>query len=100
MIYFKQISVHDINLNEVNLDGIDLKFYISFRSFKQKSNISLGCAKFNFSLFETNKNLTCTKDLNICLNESTPLVMGTLKVSIQMGCGRLYFGKEFMGMYK
>ncbi|RZC39019.1 C2 domain-containing protein 3 [Asbolus verrucosus] len=97
-IAFKQTSVHDIpNLSKVKLDDLAIKFRLCFRNFKQKHPISLGFARFNFNSFEVMKNFTCSQELAFKLNESTPLVVGALRLSVQLGCGRLYFGKEFIG---
>ncbi|XP_025835098.1 C2 domain-containing protein 3-like [Agrilus planipennis] len=94
-INFKQSHVHDvINLNEVNLKAIDLKFKVSSRSPNQKLSCILGTAVFNLGLLEISKNLSCTQDLPI--NGEIPINVGYLNVSIQFGCGRLYFGKEFI----
>ncbi|KAK4880800.1 hypothetical protein RN001_008946 [Aquatica leii] len=81
-ICFKHTSTHDIvNLQQVNLSAIELKFQISTRAMKQKRSNILGYAVFNM------KHLPIMSD---------DFVLGTIKVTVQLGCGRLYFGKEFV----
>lgn len=93
-ICFKHTSTHDIvNLQQVNLSAIELKFQISTRAMKQKRSNILGYAVFNMSLFEITKNMCCIEHLPIM---SDDFVLGTIKVTVQLGCGRLYFGKEFV----
>ncbi|KAJ8937561.1 hypothetical protein NQ314_011796 [Rhamnusium bicolor] len=96
-INFKQVTIHDVrNLDKLNLDKLEIKFKISQRTAKQKHAGILGFAKFNLGSFLLSKYLTCGRGLSIFLNENTPIVVGTLKVSLQLGCGRLYFGQEFI----
>ncbi|CAH0561232.1 unnamed protein product [Brassicogethes aeneus] len=96
-INFKQTTLHDItNIENINLHKCDLKFKITYKNNKQKTSALLGYAIFHFNCFEVSKNLTSSRGLSIILNEKTPIVLGILKVSLQLGCGRLYFGKEFI----
>lgn len=97
VINFKQTSIHDIGcLNRINLEDAIVTFRLSFRNFKQKHPLSLGVANFNFSSFEVSKNFTCNQELTLRLQDP-PIITGGLKISVQLGCGRLYFGKEFIG---
>ncbi|KAI4462552.1 hypothetical protein MML48_4g00021848 [Holotrichia oblita] len=96
-IYFKQISLHDIaNLDDIDLAAVNIKFQISCRTLKQKSSNILGCATFNLASFLNSKHLSLNQTLLVMLNNEVPIVIGTLKVSLQLGCGQLYFGKEFI----
>ncbi|KAI4462560.1 hypothetical protein MML48_4g00012375 [Holotrichia oblita] len=96
-IYFKQISQHDIaNLDDIDLAAVNIKFQISCRTLKQKSSNILGCATFNLASFLNSKHLSLNQTLLVMLNNEVPIVIGTLKVSLQLGCGQLYFGKEFI----
>ncbi|KAK5643591.1 hypothetical protein RI129_007436 [Pyrocoelia pectoralis] len=93
-IYFKHSSIHDIaNLLQFNLKTIDIKFQVSSRTMKQKRANVLGSATFNMSLFEITKNVSYTDDFPII---SEDFVLGTVKITLQLGCGRMYFGKEFV----
>ncbi|KAF5284565.1 hypothetical protein FQR65_LT02391 [Abscondita terminalis] len=93
-IFFKHTSIHDIvNFQQLNLSTIELKFQISTRAMKQKRSNILGNATFNMRLFEITKNMSCTEHLPII---SDDFVLGTLKITVQLGCGRIYFGKEFV----
>jgi hypothetical protein len=97
-ITFKQTSIHDLgSFNKIKLEDAVITFRLSFRNFKQKQPVSLGVAKFNFSSFEVTKNFACNQELTLRLSDNTPIVVGGLKISVQLGCGRLYFGKEFIG---
>lgn len=99
LINFKQITIHDVkNLDKCNLDECEIKVKISYRTQKQKNASTLGFAKFNFDSFLISKNLTCNRNLSVYLTESSPIVVGYLKVSLSLGCGKLYFGQEFIGM--
>lgn len=96
-ITFRQISIHDVdNICTAINENISITFNINYRNSKQKSASRLGCAKFYFSTFDLTRNLTCNRGLIVQLNDSTPVVLGVLKISVQLGCGRLYFGKEFL----
>ncbi|KAK4880659.1 hypothetical protein RN001_008805 [Aquatica leii] len=79
-ICFKHTSTHDIvNLQQVNLSAIELKFQISTRAMKQKRSNILGYAVFNMSLFEITKNMCCIEHLPIM---SDDFVLGTIKKSL------------------
>lgn len=64
---------------------------------RQKGSLPIGYAKFNFGSFENTKYLTCNQELTL-LDNNAPISLGKLKITIQLGCGKLYFGKEFIGM--
>ncbi|KAG5899964.1 hypothetical protein JTB14_034535 [Gonioctena quinquepunctata] len=97
VINFKQVAIHEIkSLDKVNLGNCDIQFRVSFRNCKQKNAVLLGFAKFNFEEFLFTKSLSCSRGLVVFLNESSPISVGILKLSLQLGCGRLYFGQEFI----
>lgn len=99
MIQFKQSSVHDvIHLDSLELNKFNINFIISCRTQKQKGLFAIGLATFNLSSFEITKYLTCNQELAIMLDCDAPIILGTLKISAQLGCGKLYFGKEFVGI--
>lgn len=98
VIHFKQSNIHEIaNLNSIELDKLSIKFTISCRTQKQKGISQLGIAKFLLSCFESTKYLTSNQELAIMLDCDAPITIGFLKVSVQLGCDKLYFGKEFIG---
>lgn len=90
--------MHDVsNLNKISLRNVDITFKISCRTLKQKETNVLGFAKFNLETVELSKYVSCSQRLPITLSEDSPVVIGHLKVFVKFGCGRLYFGKEFVG---
>lgn len=94
-INFQHTSIHDImNLLEVKLQNTEIKFQVSSRTMKQKRGNILGTATFNMSSFEVTKYLSYSHAFPIM---SEDFSLGTLKVTLQLGCGRMYFGKEFVG---
>ncbi|KAJ8945065.1 hypothetical protein NQ318_005245, partial [Aromia moschata] len=96
-VNFKQVTIQDVKgLDKLDLEGQELKFKISYRTARQKTASLLGVARFSLGSFLCSKNLTCHRGLAVFLNENSPIVVGTLKVSLQLGCGRLYFGQEFI----
>lgn len=98
-IYFKHVALHNLkHLTDLNICNTLIQFKITFRGYAQKQFHLLGCATFNFGELLLQKNLTCYKGLSLEINNNTPIVVGTLKVLFQLGCGRLYFGPEFIGM--
>ncbi|KAL3266642.1 hypothetical protein HHI36_010805 [Cryptolaemus montrouzieri] len=100
-IPFKQTSMHNIkNVDQINLEGIEMKFQISCRTMKQKNVAPLGSAIFNFSRFESSPSLTCIEELPINFNDNVPIVLGKLRVTLQMGCDRIYFGREFIASFE
>ncbi|KAF5286741.1 hypothetical protein FQA39_LY04163 [Lamprigera yunnana] len=93
-IYFKHTSVHEItNLQQLDLNSIEIKFQVSSRMMKQKKPNVLGYATFNMRLFEITKDMCYMEYLPIL---SEDFILGTIKITIQLGCGKLYFGKEFV----
>lgn len=98
VIHFKQSSTHEvIHLDTLELDRLLIKFTISCRTQKQKGVLTIGTAKFKMSSFENTKYLTSNQELAIMLDCDAPIVLGNLKVTIQLGCDKLYFGREFIG---
>lgn len=61
---------------------------------KQKRSNIIGYVTFHMDSFEVTKNLCCIQEFPII---SEDFVLGTLKMTLQLGCGRMYFGKEFVG---
>nr|CAH7764653.1 unnamed protein product [Callosobruchus chinensis] len=99
-VSFKHVSIHTIqNLASVSLDQINLEFKVCYRCPKRKSSYILGYAKFNFGEFIESEGLTC-RNLSVFISNKTPIVIGTLKLSVQLGCDRLYFGQEFIDAIK
>ncbi|KAK9878727.1 hypothetical protein WA026_023604 [Henosepilachna vigintioctopunctata] len=100
-ILFKQTSVHNIeNVDHINLQGIEMKFRISCRMMKQKNATLLGCATFKFEKFYSTSSLTCIEELPIIYNDNLPIVVGKLRILLEMGYGKVYFGKEFIASLK
>ncbi|XP_017783933.1 PREDICTED: uncharacterized protein LOC108567779 [Nicrophorus vespilloides] len=96
-IYFKQISIHDVtNIDSMNLEAVDLVFQVSSRTLKQKGQNILGQARFNMGSFLSTKYFNCNQELVVWLINDAPIMLGTIKINLQLGCGRLYFGKEFL----
>lgn len=90
--------MHDVtNFEKISLPDIDITFKISCRTLKQKETNVLGVAKFNLSVVELSKYVSCSQRLPVTLSVNSPMVVGHLKVFVKLGCGRLYFGKEFVG---
>lgn len=97
-VYFKTLSVHDVvNLDKICLRDVNVTFKISCRTLKQRETNVLGVAKFNLGAVELSKYVSCSQRLPVTLDEDSPVVIGHLKVFIKFGCGKLYFGKEFVG---
>lgn len=48
------------------------------------------------SLFDT-RYLSKSQELPLMLSEDVPITLGSLKISVELGCDGLYFGKEFIG---
>ncbi|XP_066150270.1 uncharacterized protein [Euwallacea fornicatus] len=98
VIYLKQAFIHSVcNLHNCNLEEHDLIFIIRYKSSFQNKSEQLGIAKFNFGVFNNTKNASSGKTLSIYLNETSSISVGTIKVTIQLGAGKLYFGQEFIG---
>lgn len=95
-IYFRQQSIHLVsNINLLDLSNVKIEFRVSFRSMKQRVALLIGKAVFNLGTLTANQFLSCEQEL-VLVNESAPVVLGSLKVSFQFGCDKLYFGKEFI----
>lgn len=86
-----------MNLDQIDLSAVNIKFQVSCRTLKKKSSDILGYAIFNIGSFLNSKHLSINQNLPVMLNSEAPIIIGTLKVSLQLGCGQLYFGKEFIG---
>ncbi|XP_066246951.1 uncharacterized protein [Euwallacea similis] len=98
VIYLKQTFVHSVcNLHKCNLEDYDLTFTIRYKSSFQNKSEQLGIAKFNFGVFNNTKNASSGKTLSIYLNEASSISVGSIKVTLQLGAGKLYFGQEFIG---
>ncbi|XP_044750077.1 uncharacterized protein LOC123310592 isoform X2 [Coccinella septempunctata] len=67
---------------------------------KQKNSTPLGYAQFDFANFESSPTLTCTEELPINFDDTVPIILGNLHVTLQMGYGRLYFGNEFIACFE
>lgn len=96
-IYFRQQSIHLVsNIKLLDLSNVKIEFEVSLRSMKQRVALLIGKAVFNLGTLTANQFLSCEQEL-VLVNESAPVVLGSLKVSFQFGCDKLYFGKEFIG---
>lgn len=84
-------------MSEIDLAAVNIKFQVSCRTLKQKQGNILGYAMLNMASFLNARHLSLNQNLLVMLNSDAPIVIGTLKVSLQLGCGQLYFGKEFIG---
>lgn len=101
VIHFKQSTIHEIvHLDSLELNRLNIKFTISCRTQRQKGAFTIGIAKFLMSCFENTKYLTSNQELAILLDCEAPITLGTLKISVQLGCDKLYFGKEFIGIIR
>ncbi|XP_060531036.1 uncharacterized protein LOC132704799 isoform X2 [Cylas formicarius] len=97
-IQLSQVFVHEIsNLHELDLHKLEMCFKISCRSKMQKISEPFGVAKIFFSTIEQGENFSVTKNIPIYISEVSPIIVGHLKITIQLGSNRLYFGKEFVG---
>lgn len=98
-ISFKHSVLHNLkSLSELDIDKCQIHFKISFRGSGQKEFHLLGYATFNFGEILLHKNVSCSKSLNIQINKNVPIIVGSLRVLFQLGCGKLYFGETFVGM--
>lgn len=98
-VYFRQQSMHQIsNVNMLDLSSIKVEFRVSFRCLKQRTALLIGIATINLGSLITNRFLSSEQEL-VIVNENAPVVLGTLKVMLQFGCDKLYFGKEFIGNF-
>lgn len=94
---FRHTSIHDVeNVPSAIEKNISIDIFINYRNPRQKNATLFGCAKFYLNSFEYSENLICNRGIIVQLDENTPLELGILKISVQLGCGRLYFGKEFL----
>lgn len=101
MIYLKQTNIHSVNnLYNYNLEDHHLIFTIRCKKSPHHKSEHLGVAKFNFGVFNSSKNASCGKSLPIYLEENSSISVGNIKVTLQLGAGKLYFGQEFLGNSK
>lgn len=99
-VQFKQVSLHDVtNLSSETLQKAEIDFTVSCRTPKQKNINILGIATFKLSTLQLSKYVTVTESIVLYMKQQFPVVLGTLKVTVKFGCGKLYFGKEFVGMF-
>ncbi|KAH1026500.1 hypothetical protein HUJ05_000163 [Dendroctonus ponderosae] len=97
VIHVRQAFIHSIcNLYNCNLEDHDISFVVRFKSSSKKKAEQLGVAKFNFGAFTHSPTASCGKTLPIFLSEDSTISVGTLKVTLQLGAGKLYFGQEFL----
>lgn len=88
------------NLNVVNLEEVDVVFNITARTLRQKKSIILGAAKFNLIEVCNSPFLSCLQEVPVFLTGDSPIVVGIIRIQLQLGCDRIYFGKEFIGIKK
>lgn len=93
IICFKQSCVFDL---KCFLPDAQIKFTVSCRTIRQKGINVLGVAKFCFTSALLAKNLSCSLKLAVFLKDESAINVGFLKVCVKFGCGRIYFGKEFV----
>lgn len=93
VVYFKQSSVFDLRCFLANAQ---IQFTVSCRTMRQKGVNVLGVAKLSFKNAQSAKNLSCTLKLPLFLKDESAINVGFLKISVKFGCGRIYFGKEFV----
>ncbi|ENN76373.1 hypothetical protein YQE_07095, partial [Dendroctonus ponderosae] len=99
IIHVRQAFTHSIcNLYNCNLKDHDISFVVRFKSSSKKKAEQLVVAKFNFGAFTHSPTASCEKTLPIFFSEDSTISVGTLKVTLQLGAGKLYFGQEFLGM--
>lgn len=98
-VYFRQQKIHSVsNIHMLDLNSVNINFRVSFRSAKQRLALKVGTASFNLGSLITNRFLSCEQEL-VLMNENAPVALGAVKVSVQLGCDKLYFGKEFIGNF-
>ncbi|KAH1019281.1 hypothetical protein HUJ04_009124 [Dendroctonus ponderosae] len=97
VIHVRQAFIHSIcNLYNCNLKDHDISFVVRFKSSSKKKAEQLVVAKFNFGAFTHSPTASCEKTLPIFFSEDSTISVGTLKVTLQLGAGKLYFGQEFL----
>lgn len=97
-IFFNHTVIHKLKkLSQADIHNYDIEFKVSYRSHGQQFNF-FGCATFNFGELLNQANFECSKNLNLNVDKNIPITIGCLKVLFQLGCGKLYFGSEFIGM--
>ncbi|CAG9767011.1 unnamed protein product [Ceutorhynchus assimilis] len=97
VIHIKQTYIHSVcNFYNHNLEDYDITFLIKYKTKGQTKSQLLGISKLNLGVFKHTKNASCGKSLPIHLNEESPISVGTFKVTLQLGAGKLYFGQEFV----
>ncbi|XP_076255909.1 uncharacterized protein LOC143193530 [Rhynchophorus ferrugineus] len=97
VIPFKRTLIHNvINISLCGEEEWCINFIIKYKNSINKTFQLLGVAKFNMENLIYKEDLTCSETLPIYLTEKSPIVIGTLKLTIQLGCGRVFFGKEFI----
>lgn len=96
-VHFKHTATYDIaNLTRLNKANATIRFQVSCRTIKERKSIALGSANFDISSMALLPDLACSRTLSV---SDDVFVCGSLTVSFELGCGRLYYGKEFIGTY-
>lgn len=97
-IFFNNTVIHNLKkLSQANIFKYEIEFKVSYRSHGQQFK-SLGYATFNFGELLNQKNVKCYKNLSLQVDKNVPIVVGSLKLLFQLGCGRSYFGSKLIGM--
>lgn len=98
VIAFKKTFIHNVK-NNFSFDEEEyIKFIVKYKNSINRTFQLLGLTKFSMENLIHKQDLTWSDTLPIYLTEKSPIVIGTLKLTIEMGCGRVFFGKEFIGM--
>lgn len=73
-----------------------MKFKVFVRQLNKKLSTELGYGSINIRDIVNTTNLSNTLQINI-VNKG--IKIGELKVTIELGCDFIHFGKEFVGKY-
>lgn len=93
VIYFNNESVHEIPPSYSKL-RLPLKFKLFHRHLNQRTPTEFGLGSICISDAVHSEHLSVTQRLAI-VNKG--IKVGELKVTLELGCDRIHFGKEFVG---
>lgn len=85
------MATYDVPMNKTDLI---IKFQVSCRTVRQKKSVILGFAAFDINSLRLEPDLACTQALPIA---DDLFECGTLNVTLELGRGRLHFGRKFIG---
>ncbi|KAK0095380.1 hypothetical protein PV326_008506 [Microctonus aethiopoides] len=92
IIYFNHEAVYDLPKTYLNMD-IPLKFKIFNRHLNQRTPTELGIGSIYVSDAAKSPHLSTTQRLAIIKKD---IKIGELKVTIELGCDKIHFGKQFV----